>query len=155
MVTIKNLITTVRKEAIGSSFIATENYFVSTVNQNKMQSNYPKKYSTVIKKSGASFQQLLILISDSAAEAVANHVALIRMAASIDVEDWSEKEVVGYQPKAIMDAVDSESKNPNNFSSDYCQSLLAMSQINIVKPNHTHLIILVVIIVIGVVFTMS
>jgi len=43
-----------------------------------------------------------------------------------------------------------EDKNPNNFSSDYCKSLLNMSQINIVKPNHTPLIVLVVIIVVGV-----
>lgn len=155
METIYNLITTVRKEAIGSSFKATENYFVSTVNQKKMQSNYPTKYSTVIKKSGASFQPLLILNTDSAAEAVANHVALIRMSASVDISDWSKKKVVDFQPKVIMNEVDTESKIPNNFSSDYCQSLLVMSQINIVKPNHTPLIILVVIIVIGVVFAMS
>ena len=155
METIYNLKTTVSEEAIGSSFIATENYFVSTVNQQKIQSNYPTKYSTIIKKLGASFQPLLILNTDSAAEAAANHVALIRMAASIDIEDWSKREVLGYQPKAIMDALVGESKNPNNFSSDYCKSLLTMSQVNIVKPNHTPLIILVVIIVIGVVLAVS
>ena len=155
METIYNLKTTVSEEAIGSSFIATENYFVSTVNQQKMQSSYPTKYSTIIKKLGASFQPLLILNTDSAAEAAANHVALIRMAATIDREDWSRRDVVGYHPNVIMDALESESKNPNNFSSDYCKCLLTMSQINIVKPNHTPLIILIVIIVIGVVLAMS
>jgi hypothetical protein len=148
-----NLKTTVSDEAIGSSFIATENYFVSTVNQQKMQSSYPTKYSTIIKKLGTTFQPLLILNTDIAAEAVANHVALIRMAATIDSEEWSKKEVVNYQPKVIMDALLSESKNPNNFSSEYCKSLLTMSQINIVKPNHLPLIIiLVAIIVIAVIF---
>ena len=150
MDTIYNLKTTVSDESIGSSFIATENYFVSTVNQKKTQSNFPTKYSTIIKKLGVSFQPLLILNTDSAAEAAANHVALIRMASSIDIEDWSKKEVIGYQPNAIMDALVGEDKNPNNFSSDYCKSLLNMSQINIVKPNHTPLIVLVVIIVVGV-----
>jgi hypothetical protein len=142
-----NLKTTVSDEAIGSSFIATENYFVSTVNQQKMQSSYPTKYSTIIKKLGASFQPLLILNSDNAAEAVANHVALIRMAATIDIEDWSKREVVNYQPKVIMDTLQNKSTNPNNFSSDYCKSLLTMSQINIVKPNHMPLIIILVAII--------
>ena len=50
----------------------------------------------------------------------------------------------------VQDALEGESNTPNNFSSDYCKNLLSMSQINIVKPNHTPLIILVVIIVIGV-----
>ena len=130
-----NLKTTVRNEALASSFIANESYFVSTVNQQLRQSSYPTKYSTIIKKSGGSFEPFLILNTDSAAEAAANHIALIRMACSIDRDEWSKNEVVGYQPIAIMKELKSENKEPNNFSSNYCKFLLSTSQINITKQN--------------------
>lgn len=129
---IKNILTTLREHNIGTSFTKDRDYFVSTVYQKEMQPSYPYNYSTIIKVVGQSFEPICVLNADSPKEAMMNHIALARIAISLDKDYWNEAAVEEYLPTELIGLLDKEnaSQQPNSFLSEYCQMFLQMSGLN-------------------------
>lgn len=134
-----NILTTLREHNIGTSFTKDSDYFVSTVFQKEMQPSYVYNYSTIIKVAGQTFEPICVLNADSPKEAMMNHIALTRVAISLDKENWNEVVVKEYLPTGLTELLDKEkaSQEPKTFLSEYCQLLMQMSGLNCnKKTNH-------------------
>lgn len=129
---VENLVTSLRENSLGTSFTKDVDYFVSTVKQKESQPSYPYNYATIIKKVGMSFSPICVLDANTPREAMINHIALARVAISLDKDSWNEAVVQEYFPTELIGLLDSEklSQEPNSFQSEYCQLLMQMSGLN-------------------------
>lgn len=134
---VENLATSLRENSIGTSFTKGVDYFVSTVNQKKLQPSYPYNYVTIIKKAGMSFSPICFLNADTPKEAMANHIALTRAAISLDEGGWNDAAANEYLPAELIGMLDSDKSNlePTSFKSEYCQLLMQMSGLNYQKKS--------------------
>jgi len=125
-----NILTTSSRNSIASSFTTNRDYFVSTVNQQKHQPNYPTKFCSIIKLAGPSFEPIMVVDANSAREAAENHVALVRMGTSFNEAEWSHQNLAECQPEMISNMLLGQSMYPDDFSSNYCKSLIQASGIH-------------------------
>jgi hypothetical protein len=132
-------------------------YFVSTVNQQKLQPSFPYIYCSILKKLGPS-TPLLVIGTDSATTALSNHIGIVRMISSSDSSEWAEENVWKYLPGNLVQELDLQleqgkiSDKPNNFDSEYCRFLIGMSGLELSdRSGHNKAIIwLLLIIILGI-----
>lgn len=113
-------------ENIATSYDGSSGYFISTVNQKRLQPSYPFKYCTIIKHTGISTSPTQVLATDSAKEALLNHLGAIRMINGSDKELWTEELVRLHATTMTINALANSplDEGENNFDSPCCQNLL-------------------------------
>lgn len=137
----KNLITTVGKFRIGTSFDKDDgvSYFVSTVINRKAG-----RYETIIKEIGMN-SSICFTLSYDPIEAVMNHIGMIKMGLTTNRKVWVELNVAEFMPNKIKETLDQKNLNNNvlTFKEEYPTLLLSMSDIN-VQPTKNHIVPIVI-----------
>ena len=136
LIMISNLRTTLNRFGIGTSFSKDQDYFISTT-----ESPYsPNLYETIIKVVGVNVIPIVVLLSSNPKDATLNHIAMTRMAISLNKNDWNEIATEDFIPHIIAKELDkSMPSEPYNLKSGYIESLLEMAGLPISdKPSLMH-----------------
>jgi hypothetical protein len=120
-----NLITTLSRTGIASSFSNNGNYIISTVKTGS-------GFETILKTQG-QFNSFICLIGAlSTKDAMDNHIAMTRMAVSSDSKDWTKENAFQFSPKVIRNGVEKMDLeyDSSNLNCEFCEQFLLMSGIN-------------------------
>src|SRR5450830_919834 len=119
----KNLITTVGKFRIGTSFDKDDgvSYFVSTVLNRKAG-----RYETLIKEIGMN-SPISFVLSYEPIEAAMKHIGMTKMCLTTNRKVWGEQTVEEFLPNTIKETLDQKNLNNNvlTFKEEYPTLLLS------------------------------
>lgn len=146
----KNLVTTLAKPGIGSSFksSAGKSYFISTVSRQG-------RYETIVKEAGPAYRPILSpQIADNSVEAVMNHIAITRLCITDSPAEWNTGALAGYLPYQLKDFLDSQMQTPQHGApilNEYNHNLLSMAGINY-PPKRSPVVLFMLVCVIAGIF---
>ncbi len=119
--------TTLNKFGIGSSFVKDQSYFVSTT-ENPPNSG---RYESILKVLGGSPMPIVDLVSLNPKAATLNHIAITRMAISINRGDWDAKTAKEFSLDSLAEGLNEQiPETSETLDSDCCKKLLEASGIN-------------------------
>jgi hypothetical protein len=122
----KNLKTSLGPFGIGTSFEKDKAYFISTAESPPSSG----RYETLIKFLGQEVIPIIVIVSTSPKDAVANHIGMARMAISMNRQDWSEEDTKDFIPNDLIKFNESLNLDSLSLNSNYVDSLLRVSGIN-------------------------
>jgi len=124
-INLKNLKTTLSHRGVASSFSNKGQYIISTV---KLE----RGFETVLKVQGQFKEIYCSLFALNSKNAIDNHIAMTRMATSIDTKNWSKEASFNFSPKIIRESAEKMNLqyDPTDLNCKFCTSFLSMSGIN-------------------------
>ena len=115
--------TTISPYGFGTSFTKDgQEYFVSTA-ENPPNSN---QFETIIKPLGTALTPIIRTLLQNPRRATANHIAIVRMALSTDISEWSASHAIDFNHYTLCLELDKDDLD----DADYCLMLLKMAGLN-------------------------